>query len=137
MEGKDYRILNKVRALAGCGSRPVLLCDSDLFFLRPLLERYDVYDDRDSSSAPAPAQPALSDAPPQDPLRAFTAALERVFALELPQQAAVLEQLMAAKEQLLGKDISLATAEEVLRQEFPVEEPAWAAALQKLLLVFR
>jgi hypothetical protein len=36
VEGKGYRILNKVRCLGGFGSRPVLFCDSDLFFLRPV-----------------------------------------------------------------------------------------------------
>jgi len=40
VEGKDYRILNKVRSLSGFGSRPVLLCDSDLFFLRSIPAGY-------------------------------------------------------------------------------------------------
>jgi len=40
VEGKTYRILNKVRALAAFGSRPVLLCDSDLFFLRSIPPDY-------------------------------------------------------------------------------------------------
>lgn len=40
VEGKGYRILNKVRALGGFGARPVLLCDSDLFFLRSIPESY-------------------------------------------------------------------------------------------------
>ncbi len=40
VEGKGYRILNKVRALAAFGSRPVLLCDSDLFFLRSIPAAY-------------------------------------------------------------------------------------------------
>ena len=31
VEGKHYRILNKIRALAAFGSRPVLLSDSDVF----------------------------------------------------------------------------------------------------------
>lgn len=40
VEGKRYRILNKIRAVAAFGSRPVLLCDSDLFFLRPIPDNY-------------------------------------------------------------------------------------------------
>lgn len=40
VEGKRYRILNKVRAVAAFGSRPVLMCDSDLFFLRPIPVEY-------------------------------------------------------------------------------------------------
>ena len=40
VEGKGYRILNKVRALGGFGARPVLLCDSDLFFLPSIPESY-------------------------------------------------------------------------------------------------
>ena len=40
VEGKNYRILNKVRALGGFGSHPVLLCDSDLFFLRSIPANY-------------------------------------------------------------------------------------------------
>ena len=34
VEGRDYRILNKVRALSAFGPSPVLFCDSDLFFVR-------------------------------------------------------------------------------------------------------
>jgi len=40
VEGKGYRILNKGRCLAGFGSRPVLLCDSGLFFLRSIPVAY-------------------------------------------------------------------------------------------------
>jgi hypothetical protein len=80
---------------------------------------------------------AMPDQPPREPLRALTAALARVFALELPQQTAVLDQLLAAKEQLRRKEIALAAAEEALCQEFPTGEPAWDAALQKVLLVLR
>lgn len=40
VEGKNYRILNKVRALAAFGSRPVLLSDSDVFFLRSIPADY-------------------------------------------------------------------------------------------------
>jgi hypothetical protein len=48
-----------------------------------------------------------------------------------------LDQLLAAKEQLRGKEIALAAVEEALRQEFPIGEPAWADSLQKVLLVLR
>jgi hypothetical protein len=40
VEGHLYRILNKVQALASFGPRPVLLCDSDTFFLRALPLEY-------------------------------------------------------------------------------------------------
>lgn len=40
VEDKRYRILNKVRALAGFGAKPVLLCDSDLFFIRSIPAAY-------------------------------------------------------------------------------------------------
>jgi hypothetical protein len=40
VEGLTYRILNKVRALSAFGSRPVLMCDSDVFFLRPIPSDY-------------------------------------------------------------------------------------------------
>ena len=79
----------------------------------------------------------MPDQPPQEPLRALTAALARAFALELPQQAAVLDQLLAAKEQLRSKEIAVAAVEAALRQECPIGEQAWADALQKVLLVLR
>ncbi|QEY31825.1 hypothetical protein EVJ50_05785 [Synechococcus sp. RSCCF101] len=40
VEGRPYRILNKVQALAAFGARPALLTDSDLFFHRPLPAEY-------------------------------------------------------------------------------------------------
>jgi hypothetical protein len=40
VEGRPYRILNKVRALAAFGGKPVLFCDSDLFFLRSIPADY-------------------------------------------------------------------------------------------------
>lgn len=40
VEGRAYRITNKVQALASFGARPALLCDSDLFFLRPVPHGY-------------------------------------------------------------------------------------------------
>jgi hypothetical protein len=85
----------------------------------------------------APEPPASSDQPHKEPLRALTDALARVFALELPEQSVVLDQLLAAKEQLRGKEIALAAVEEALRQEFPIGEPARADSLQKVLLVLR
>ena len=60
-----------------------------------------------------------------------------MFTLELPQQAAVLDQLLAAKEQLRIQKVVAAAVEEALRREFPNSEPQWADALQKVLLVFR
>jgi hypothetical protein len=86
---------------------------------------------------PVPDHLWARDGSQQEPLRALTAALARVFALELPQRAAVLDQLLAAKEQLRRKEIAVAAAEEALRQEFPTGEPAWDAARQKVLLVLR
>lgn len=74
---------------------------------------------------------------PGDPLRELTAALARTFALELPQQAAVLDQLLAAKGQLRDQAVSAAAVEEALREELPSEEQAWLDALQKVLLVLR
>jgi hypothetical protein len=74
---------------------------------------------------------------PGDPLRELTAALARVFALELPQRAAVLDQLLAAKGQLRDQALSAAAVEEALRRELPSQEQAWLDALQKVLLVFR
>ncbi len=38
--GNSYRILNKVRVLSAFGARPVLLCDSDLFFVRAVPTDY-------------------------------------------------------------------------------------------------
>ena len=85
-----------------------------------------------------PEPPAMPDQPPQEePLRALTAALARVFSIELPQQAAVLDQLLAAKEQLRIQKVGAAAVEEALRREFPNSEPQWADALQKVLLVLR
>ena len=81
-------------------------------------------------------QPATPDQPPQEPLRVLTAALARVFALALPEQAAVLDQLLAAKEQLLSRQVGAAAVEQVLRQKFPIGDPALEDALQKVLLVF-
>lgn len=40
VDGNDYRILNKVRSLSAFGTRPVLMCDSDLFFLRSIPLEY-------------------------------------------------------------------------------------------------
>ena len=74
---------------------------------------------------------------PGDPLRELTAALARVFALELPQRAAVLDQLLAAKGQLRDQALSAAAVEEALRRELPSQEQAWLDALQKVLLVLR
>jgi hypothetical protein len=74
---------------------------------------------------------------PGDPLRELTAALARAFALELPQQAAVLDQLLAAKAQLRDQAVSAAAVEEALRRELPSQEQAWLDALQKVLLVLR
>ena len=51
--------------------------------------------------------------------------------------ASVLDQLLAAKEQLRGKEITVAAVEEALSQECPNDEPAWDAALKKVLLVLR
>jgi len=36
IDGKSYRLENKVNAIAAFGSRPALLVDSDMIFLRPL-----------------------------------------------------------------------------------------------------
>jgi hypothetical protein len=85
------------------------------------------------AGASAEPQPAT----PGDPLRELTAALARAFALELPQQAAVLDQLLAAKGQLREQAVSAAAVEEALRRELPSEEKAWLDALQKVLLVLR
>ena len=75
--------------------------------------------------------------PPSDLLREITAALARVFALELPQQAGLLDQLLAAKGQLRNKEASAAVVEEVLLREHPDHGQAWLDALQKVLLVLR
>jgi len=75
--------------------------------------------------------------PPSDLLREITAALARVFALELPQQAGLLDQLLAAKGQLRNKEASAAVVEEALRREHPDHGQAWLDALQKVLLVLR
>ena len=72
---------------------------------------------------------------PDDPLRELTAALARTFGLELPQQAAVLDQLLAAKAQLRSQAVSAAAVEESLGRELPSGEQAWLDALQKVLLV--
>jgi hypothetical protein len=48
---------------------------------------------------------------PGDPLQELTAALARVFDLELPQRAAVLDQLLAAKGQLRDQALSAAGGE--------------------------
>jgi hypothetical protein len=74
---------------------------------------------------------------PGDPLRELTAALARTFALELPQQEAVLDQLLAAKGQLREHAVGTDAVEEALRRELPVMEQAWSEALQKLLFVLR
>jgi len=87
--------------------------------------------------AMAAKQPATPDQPPQEPLRVVTASLARVFSLELPEQAAVLDQLLAAKEQLLSQQVGAAAVEEALRQELPTGEHAWVEAMQKVLLVLR
>lgn len=60
-----------------------------------------------------------------------------MFSLELPEQAAVLDQLLAAKEQLLSQQVGAAAVEEALRQELPTGEHAWVEAMQKVLLVLR
>jgi hypothetical protein len=75
--------------------------------------------------------------PPSDLLREITAALARVFALELPQQAGLLDQLLAAKGQLRNKEASAADVEEALLREHPDHGQAWLDALQKVLLVLR
>lgn len=85
----------------------------------------------------APELQATPQQPLQEPLLALTAALARVFSIELPQQAAVLDQLLAAKEQLRIQKVGAAAVEEALQREVPYSEPQWADALQKVLLVLR
>ena len=87
--------------------------------------------------AMAAEQPATPDQTPQEPLRVITTTLARVFALELPEQAAVLDQLLAAKVQLVSRQVGIAAVEGVLRQEVPAGEHEWAEAMQKVLLVLR
>ena len=75
--------------------------------------------------------------PASDPLLELTTTLARAFGLELPQQAAVLDQLLAAKQQLREQAIDADALEQTLRRELPNEEQAWLDALHKVLLVLR
>lgn len=78
---------------------------------------------------------AVRDPSPREALQTLINALAQMHALDLPEQGSTLDQLLAAKGQLGDKGVAVATVVDGLSQEFPIGQQAWAAALQKALLV--
>jgi hypothetical protein len=74
---------------------------------------------------------------PEDPLRVLTATMASIFGLKMVEPTTMLDQLLAAKQQLRAKGVDPASVELALRQRLPSQEPAWSEALHKLLLVLR
>jgi hypothetical protein len=85
----------------------------------------------------APAEPARADESTTDPLRALTAALAEGFGLKISSRSSVLDQLLAAKQQLRSKQVSVGSMEELLRRQASRSTPDWDAALEKVLMVLR
>ena len=87
--------------------------------------------DRLTSGVTADAEPSVS----QEPLRVLIASLARGLSLDLPSQASVLDQLLAAKQQLRTLQVSDASLKELLQQDLPSHEKVWADAYRKVLMV--
>lgn len=75
--------------------------------------------------------------PPKDPLQSAVSALAAGFGLQLPAEVSLLDQLLAAKQQLKEQQVTAAAVENLLLRVCPLEEQAWADARQKVLLVLR
>jgi hypothetical protein len=73
----------------------------------------------------------------KDPLRALVAAMAAGFNLQISAEVSLLDQLLAAKQQLNDQHVSAVAVEEMLRQDFSLAEQAWADALVKVQLVLR
>lgn len=108
---------------------------SVLLSLREALARADISLGEHLWAGSTRAQPQTPT--PGDPLQELTFALAQAFSLQLPEEAAVLDQLLVAKGQLLEQGVGAAAVEEALRQELPCEGQGWLDALQKVLLVLR
>jgi hypothetical protein len=59
------------------------------------------------------------------------------FNLQISAEVSLLDQLLAAKQQLNDQHVSAVAVEEMLRQDFSLAEQAWADALVKVQLVLR
>lgn len=106
--------------------------------LREALTLADIANDRRPIEVGSPSETGVQQpTAPANPLLDLTVALARVFHLELPKQATVLDQLLVAKVQLRDQRVSADAVEEGLRRELPGQEQAWIEALEKVLLVLR
>jgi hypothetical protein len=93
---------------------------------------------KESGEAPIPTLAAGEGKDsPKERLRELLAALARGFGLQLPAEVSLLDQLLAARQQLNQQQLSATAVEDLLQNEFPISEQAWADALQKVLLVLR
>ena len=87
------------------------------------------------SLVPVPLEPiVLAD---QQPISVLTDVLTRGFDLDVPHSASILDQLLAAKEELRRRKVGAGAVEAVLREHMPLVGPMWMEALDKILLVLR